>query len=203
MPGVARRAPPARHPPRSRARPASRRGNRRRARAARSCGRRRRRRDSARGRSRRRPAAATPSASCEKPVSSRPNSGDAPSSARRSRITASVRNCGTISGSGYGSAGVGAGVVADRRIDETAIRAIPADRRIRPAGREQPVDDAVILEHLLAARLDALAARAAERRRRLLDQPEIDAAPGKVDRERQPRCAGAADQHVGRSSPSS
>ncbi len=89
-------------------------------------------------------------------------------------------------------------IVADRLVDETAIRAVHPDRRIRPARREQAVDDPVILEHLLRARLDALAARAAERRFRLLDQAEIDAAPGKIDRQRKPRRAGAADQDVGR-----
>ena len=43
--------------------------------------------------------AVTPSASCEKPVSSRPNSTRPPSSASRSRIAASVRNCGSMIGS--------------------------------------------------------------------------------------------------------
>jgi DNA-binding MarR family transcriptional regulator len=89
-----------------------------------------------------------------------------------------------------------AGVV-DWRIDKTAVRAVFAYRRIRASGREQPVDDAIVLEHFEAARLDALAARAAERRLCLLDQPEGDAAPSEVDRERQAGRPGATDQHVG------
>jgi hypothetical protein len=52
------------------------------------------------------------------------------------------------------------------------------DRRVRTSGRKQPVEDAIVLKHFLAARLDALAARAVERCDCLLDQPEIDATPG-------------------------
>ena len=54
-----------------------------------------------------------------------------------------------------------------------------------------------IFEHLLGARLDALAARAAERLVQLFDEPEGDAAAREVDRQRQAGRAGAANQNVG------
>jgi hypothetical protein len=60
--------------------------------------------------------------------------------------------------------GRGPAGVADRPIDKTAVRVVFAYRRIRASGREQPVDDAIVLENFEAARLDALDARAAERR---------------------------------------
>ena len=94
-----------------------------------------------------------------------------------------------------GRRGSGGGV-ADRLVHVISVGAVPARRRIGPSDREQPVDEAEVLEHFQAPRLEALAARAAKRRLRLLDQPEIDAAPGKVDRQRKPRRAGAANQYV-------
>ena len=91
----------------------------------------------------------------------------------------------------------GAAGVADWCIGKTAVPAVFAYRRIRASGRERPVDDVVVLKHFQTAGLDPLAARAAESRFRLIDQPEVDAAPGEVDRQRQPGRTGARDEYVG------
>ena len=64
---------------------------------------------------------------------------------------------------GFGGRRVG--VLDDIGLGIAAIGAVCPLRRIEAAGRGDAVEDAEILEHLLRARLDALAARAAERTR--------------------------------------
>ena len=84
------------------------------------------------------------------------------------------------------------------RVLEAAIGPMHTLRRVRPAGGDQPVDHAEILEHFEAARLDALAARAVERLGRGVDQRERDTAAGELDRQGQPGRPCAADQNVSR-----
>lgn len=63
-------------------------------------------------------------------------------------------------------------------------------------GSEQPVEDAHVLEDLLAAGLDALAARAMERLVLLLQQPEGHATPGQFDGRGQTSGTGATDHNM-------
>ena len=88
-------------------------------------------------------------------------------------------------------------ILRHRRVLVAAVVAIHPLRRIKAAAGDEPVDDAQVLEHFQAARLDALAARAAERVFHLFDQPEGDAPPGEVDRQREARRPGAANQDIG------
>src|SRR5580658_384255 len=83
------------------------------------------------------------------------------------------------------------------RILETAVITILALRRIDAAGRDDAVEDAQILENLLTARLDTLAARSPERTVQLLDDAERHLTARKLDSERQPGGPCAADQDIG------
>ncbi|MCY1458506.1 hypothetical protein D9M71_758950 [compost metagenome] len=67
---------------------------------------------------------------------------------------------------------------------------------VRPPGSEQPVEDAHVLEDLLAAGLDAFAARAMERLVLLLQQPEGHATPGQFDGQGQTSGTGATDHNI-------
>jgi hypothetical protein len=84
----------------------------------------------------------------------------------------------------------------DSGLSVAAVVAIFPLRRIEAADRDDAIDDAEILEDLLRSRLDALAARAAERIVHLLDQAEGYAPARKVDPEREAGSAGAANQHL-------
>ena len=83
------------------------------------------------------------------------------------------------------------------RVLETAVLAILALRRIDSAGRDDAIEDTEIFENLLAARLDTLAARSAERAVQLLDDAEGDVTARKLDGERQSGGPCAADQDIG------
>jgi DNA-binding MarR family transcriptional regulator len=82
------------------------------------------------------------------------------------------------------------------RILETAVITILALRRIDAAGRDDAVEDAQILENLLTARLDTLAARSAEGAVQLLDDAEGDVTARKLDSEREPGRPCAAYQDI-------
>ena len=71
-------------------------------------------------------------------------------------------------------------------------------RRIGAARSDQPVDDAEVFEYFQAARLDALAARTAERAGRGIYQPEGHATTGQIDRQREAGRACSTDQHIRR-----
>src|SRR6202034_711216 len=81
---------------------------------------------------------------------------------------------------------------------EAAVVAIFPLRRVAAAGGSNAVKNAEVLEDLLRSRLDALAARTAERAVHLLDQAERDTAPRQLYREREAGRTGTANQHVGR-----
>jgi hypothetical protein len=83
-----------------------------------------------------------------------------------------------------------------RRFLAAAIGAIFTLRRIGPAGGGKPIDKPEILQHLLRARLDPLAARTAEGVLVLLDQQERNAPPREIDREREAGRAGTADEDI-------
>jgi hypothetical protein len=85
----------------------------------------------------------------------------------------------------------------ERRFLE-AIATMHALRRIGTTQRDESVNDAEVLEHLQAARLDALATRAAKRLRGTVDQAERDTAPAKLDGQGQAGRSGAANQNVRR-----
>ena len=71
-------------------------------------------------------------------------------------------------------------------------------RRIPATGRDNTVHDTQILEHLLTARLDSLAARTSEGSINLVDQTEGDPTAGEIYSQRQAGGTGAADQYVRR-----
>jgi len=72
----------------------------------------------------------------------------------------------------------------DRRLVIASIVPIHSLRWIPATGRDNAVHDTQILEHLLATRLDSLAARTLEGSINLVDQTEADATAGEIYRQR-------------------
>ncbi len=142
--------------------------------------------------------AVTLSAFCWKPVSLQPNSGSVtelgqPLSQRslRQELRNEERRPVRLRGSWTGHLEI-------LGVRKTAVRVVFTLRRIRRAAGQQPIDHTEILKYLESAGLNALAARASERFRQLVDQAKTHSAARQLHRQGETGRPRATNQHIRR-----